>query len=299
MNREEFRKYTENEIIILDGATGSFFVAAGMPQRVCVEEWILEHPQLLEQLQKDYIQAGSNIIYAPTFGANRIRLASLNKEGDIKRLNSEPVKLSKSIAGKGALVAADISMTGMFLDPDDEIGFDKLVDVYTEQAQITAEAGADLFIVETMLSLKDTVAAVKGIRKAAPDLACMTTLTFEKNGRTIYGDKPEDVARVLYEEGADAVGANCSTGPADMLPIIEKMVESVKIPVIAKPNAGLPQPGPNGTVKYDLSEDGFAVDMVKMLEAGANILGGCCGTTPEYIRMLASFTHQMMFRSRE
>ena len=311
MTKEEFRQFTENEISILDGATGSNLIAAGMPQGVCVEDWILNNPDVLINLQDEYIKAGSSIILAPTFGANRIRLASMGRAGEVRKLNMEMVKLSRSVADAGmpagdaagaikksrALVAGDISMSGKFYDPDDEDEEEDLVDAYREQAEILAEAGCDLILIETMISLDDAKAALKGA-KLGCNLPVMASISFEANEYTIYGNTPEQCAKELADLGADAVGANCSTGPSKMKSIIERMAKVTSLPLIAKPNAGLPMPGVNGQIKYDLSDDAFAVEMMGLLEAGANILGGCCGTTPSYIEKMAMLVRNMNFKSR-
>ena len=288
MTREEFRQLTAESIIIYDGATGSWLMAKGMPRGICPEAWIREHKDLMEELQKAYVKAGSQIILAPTFGANRERLKGFHKEGEIEDLNTENVRISREAAGGKALVAGDISMTGLIIYPDDDESFEEAVDVYKEQAQILVNAGVDLFAVETMISLEDARAAVCAIREVC-DLPVMATMSFESNGRTLYGDLPEDAARVLTEAGADAVGINCSTGPDKILPLITAMRAATDLPLIAKPNAGLPNPQPDGSVTYDMMPEDFAVHMKKLVEAGASIIGGCCGTTPEYIEKLRDF----------
>ena len=285
MTREEFRQMTEKGITIYDGATGSWLMAHGMPKGVCPEEWIKDHPDVLKELQRGYVEAGSQILIVPTFGANRERLKGYHKDGEITALNTENVKSSKEAAAGKALVAGDISMTGLIIYPDDDESFDEAVDVYKEQAQILVDAGVDLFAVETMISLEDARAAVHAIREIC-DLPVMVTLSFEANGRTLYGDLPENAAQVLTEEGADAVGINCSTGPDKVLPLIEAMRKATDLPLIAKPNAGLPTPQADGSVTYDMSEEDFAEHMKALVAAGACIVGGCCGTTPAYIEKL-------------
>ena len=293
MTREEFKKMVSENIVILDGATGSNLIAAGMPQGVCPEVWTIENPEAVTELQKKYAEAGSMIVYAPTFGGNSERLKGYGKSGEVERINTENVALSKAaVSGSDGniLVAGDMSMTGMIIYPDDDESFDEAVDVYKEQAEALVKAGADLFVVETMISLEDARAAVHAIREVC-DLPVMVTMSFETNLRTLYGDTPESVAEVLTEAGADAIGSNCSSGPANMVPVIKAMKAVTDLPLIANPNAGLPQTGADGKVTYDLSPEGFAEQMKELIEAGAVIVGGCCGTTPEYIRCLRSITH--------
>lgn len=286
MTREEFRQMTQQGTVLYDGATGTNLIAAGMSRGVCPEAWILEHPEAILELQKGYVEAGSRIILAPTFGANRERLTGYHKESEIVRLNKENVDLSIQASGGKALVAGDISMSGVMIFPDDDESLEEAMDVYREQAQILSGSGIDLFAVETMISLEDAKAALQSIREVC-DLPVMVTMSFEPNGRSLYGDRPEDAARILTEAGADAVGINCSAGPEVILPFIEAMKKETTLPLIAKPNAGLPVTHSDGTVTYDMSADDFVVHMKKLLEAGVSIAGGCCGTTPEYIRKLA------------
>ncbi|MBQ9030573.1 MAG: homocysteine S-methyltransferase family protein [Parasporobacterium sp.] len=286
MTAEQFRQQLSNGVMLYDGATGSNLIAAGMPRGVCPEAWVQENPEIMLNLQKAYVEAGSRIILAPTFGANRERLKGYRKEGDLVMLNTENVALSRKASGGKALVAGDISMSGVMIYPDDDESFEEAVEVYQEQAQILADAGVDLFAVETMISLEDARAAVYAIRQVS-DLPILATMSFEANGRSLYGDLPEDAARVLTEAGVNAVGINCSAGPVHVLPFVQAMKEVTDLPIIAKPNAGLPQTQPDGSVTYDMSEEEFAASMKKVVEAGAVIVGGCCGTTPAYIRRLA------------
>lgn len=284
--------------MILDGATGSNLIAAGMPARGCAEQWVCEHTDILRDLQKKYLEAGSDVIYAATFGANRARLASHGLEDEIERFNTVPVQLAREIATpQQHIVAGDISMTTLMADFEDKEDFREVLDIYKEQARILADAGSEILVVETMLNLDEARAAVLAAREVC-DLPVMVTLSFEANGYTLYGDTPEKAAKVLAEAGADAVGSNCSTGPDKMLSVIEKMADAVSLPIIAKPNAGIPQPGPNGTVKYDMSADEFAVSMARLIEAGASLVGGCCGTTPDYIQKLSFLVQNMSFESK-
>lgn len=299
MKRDIFQSITQDRIMILDGATGSGLIAAGMPARGCTEQWVCEHTDVLVNLQKQYLEAGSQVIYAATFGANRVRLASHGLADEIERFNTVPVQLARQIATERQhIVAGDISMTTMMADFSDEEDFKEVVDVYKEQIGYLVKAGSEILVVETMINLDEARAAVTAAREVC-DLPVMATMTFEENGYTLYGDTPEKAAKVLQEAGADAVGANCSTGPDKMLPVIEKMADAVSLPIIAKPNAGIPQPGPNGTVKYDMSADEFAVSMTRLIEAGACLVGGCCGTTPDYIQKLWFLVQNMSFESRK
>lgn len=284
MTKQEFRKRIENGPLILDGATGTMLQKAGMPIGVCPEEWILENKEVMVKLQQDYVAAGSDIVYAPTFTANRIKLEEYGLEDHIVRMNEELVALSKEAVGDKALVAGDITMTGLQLYPIGDFMFDELVEVYKEQASILAEAGVDLFVVETMMSLQECRAAVLAIQEVC-DLPIMVSLTYNEDGRTLYGTDPATATVVLQSLGIDAIGINCSTGPEEMITPVVKMTEYATIPVFAKPNAGLPELE-DGVTVYKTTPEEFAAVGKKLVEAGAAILGGCCGTTPEHIRAL-------------
>lgn len=285
MNRKDFLKFCENRIVFLDGATGSNLMKAGMPAGVCPEEWILEHRQVLKDLQKSYKEAGSNIVYAPTFTGNRIKLSDYGLEDRICEINTELVKLSREAVGSDVLVAGDLTMTGKQLKPVGNLDFEELIEVYKEQIKILEEAGCDIFVVETMMSLQECRAALIAAKEVS-DLAVMVTLTFEADGRTLFGSDPEASAICLEALGAAAIGANCSTGPDKMQSIIEKMASVTSIPVIAKPNAGLPKVDSEGNTGYDMDRDTFVKEMKRLIDSGASVIGGCCGTTPEFIKGL-------------
>lgn len=292
MRKEEFQKFAENRLIYLDGATGSNLMKRGMPGGVCPEKWILEHPEVFIGLQKEFVEAGSNIIYAPTFTANRIKLKEYGLEGQIEEINHQLVKLSKDAACGKALVAGDLTMTGRQLAPIGDMDFEELINVYKEQIRLVCDAGVDLLIVETMMSLQETRAALIAAKEVC-DLPVMVTLTFESDGRTLYGTEGVSAAVTLEKLGACAIGANCSTGPDKMVELIQSISEVVSIPVIAKPNAGMPCLNGEGETVYDMDANTFGKEMKRLVDAGACILGGCCGTTPEYIEKLVAHTKDM------
>lgn len=292
MNRKNFKKLTENKLIYLDGATGSNLMKRGMPSGVCPEKWILDHPDVLIGLQKEYIEAGSNIIYAPTFTANRIKLKEYGLEDQIEEINERLVKLSIRAAAGKALVAGDVTMTGRQLAPMGNMDFEELISVYKEQITLLDRAGVDLIAVETMMSLQETRAALIAAKEVC-DLPVIVTLTFEENGRTLYGTDAVTAAITLEKLGAAAVGANCSTGPDKMISLIEQIAEVVEIPVIAKPNAGMPSLNEQGETIYGMEAGAFAQEMKALVKAGAGILGGCCGTTPAHIKRLAEETKNL------
>lgn len=285
MTKQEFREYIKKGPIILDGATGTNLMDSGMPLGVCPEAWILEHPDVLLNLQKSYVEAGTNIVYAPTFTGNRIKLAEYGLEDRLEEINRSLVALSRKAVGDKALVAGDMTMTGQQLFPLGNLMFEELVEVYKEQARVLAEAGVDLFVVETMMSLQESRAAVLAIHEVC-DLPVMVTLTYNEDGRTLFGTPPESAVVVLQSLGVDVIGINCSTGPMEMVEPVAKMAEYATVPLLAKPNAGLPELEGKKTI-YRMTPEEFADAGVALVKAGAALIGGCCGTRPEHIRALS------------
>ena len=286
MTKKEFAEFIKNnKIVLLDGATGTELAKRGMPLSASESMWVCEHPDITKEIKKGYLDAGSQIIYAPTFSSNREKLKSFGAENDIERLNRTAVEITREVVGDKALLAGDIGMSGVMLEPYGDYEYDALVDVYKEQMDILAKAGCDLLVIETMMNLEEMEAALEAAA-AVCELPVMATMTFEEHGKTLYGVTPEAAAEALIAKGADAIGANCSTGPDKMLAVIEKFAAVSTVPVIAKPNAGLPTPLPDGGVRYDVEPEEFVENMKAIIEAGATIVGGCCGTTPEYIKKL-------------
>ena len=294
MTKKEFREYLSKGAIVLDGATGTNLMAAGMPIGVCPEAWVMEHQDVLYDLQSAYVKAGTNIVYAPTFTGNRIKLEEYGLEDRIEEINTELVRLSKRAVDGKALVAGDMTMTGKQLFPLGDLMFEELVDVYKEQASILDHAGADLFVVETMMSLQECRAAVIAIKEVS-DLPIMVTLSYNEDGRTLFGTPPETAVVVLQSLGVDAIGINCSTGPMEMVELVEKMAQYSTVPILAKPNAGLPELEDDKTV-YKMTPQEFADAAVALVNAGASIVGGCCGTTPEHIKALSDAVRELPIR---
>ena len=291
MTKQEWKQLTENKIVYLDGAMGSNLIKRGMPQGVCPEKWIIENRDVVVGLQREYVEAGTNILYAPTFTANRPKLQEYGLQDSLVDINKQLVAISKEAASGKAFVAGDITMTGVQLKPMGLMDFEELVDIYKEQAKALLEGGVDLFVVETMMSLQETRAAVIAIKEVC-DLPILATMTFEKDGRSLFGTDARTAAVVLSSLGVDAVGANCSTGPVHMAEVIAAMASVTDIPIIAKPNAGIPRLNEAGETVYDNTPDNFANEMEVLVKAGATVLGGCCGTSPEYIDSLHKCAYQ-------
>lgn len=294
MTKEQFRTLLKQKILILDGATGTNLQRAGMPTGVCPEVWILEHPEILVNLQVDYINAGSNIVYAPTFSGNRIKLEEYGWENELESINRRLVGLSKEAVAKTgyrAYVAGNLTMTGRQLYPIGKLKLEKLIDVYKEQIRVLVKAGVDLLVVETMMSLAEARAALIAAKETC-ELPVIISMTYNEDGRTLFGTDPETAVTVLQSLGADVIGINCSTGPAEMIPMVERMRRFATVPILAKPNAGMPELVDGETV-YAMTPEQFAEYGRQLVEAGAGIIGGCCGTTKEHITALAQTVRLM------
>ena len=284
MTREEFETLTGQGIVYLDGACGSNLYLAGMPRGICAEQWIMEHEQVMMDLQRGYVEAGSQMIYAPTFGANRAALSLYGLEKQIREYNSRLVDLSRRAVGDRALVGGDLSPTGKVLTSQGgETEVDEVYEIYREQIACLAEEGVDFLVAETMLSVEETMIALDAAQSVC-QLPVLCSLTLEADGNALYGGNGVEAVETLQDMGASAVGVNCSVGPDQLENVIRNMKRAARIPILAKPNAGLPLMDEQGNAHYSMGPQEFALHMKKLVQAGASLIGGCCGTTPEYIK---------------
>lgn len=271
--------------LILDGATGTQLQKRGYQGDVSAEQWVLDHPDSIQDIQRRYVQAGSRVVYAPTFGANRQKLEERGIFNQTAEYNRRLTALSQQAVEGRAWVAGDISPTGLFLSPLGEASFEELVDIYAEQAAGLEQAGVDLFVVETMMTLADARAAVLAIRSVS-DRPIFVTFTCDESGRCLSGTDVAAALVVLQGMGVSAFGLNCSTGPEQMLKQLRRLRDYARVPLIAKPNAGMPVTV-DGKTTYDCTPEEFVRWVPDMLQAGTAIFGGCCGTDEDYIAALA------------
>ena len=271
--------------VILDGATGTELQKNGMPSGVCPEAWCLDNPEIIQAVHASYAQAGAQVVYSCTFGANRYKLKQYGMEGDVRRVNRDLVRLAKEACGPKALVAGDIGPTGLFVEPFGPLPFEEAVEAFKEQVRGLIDGGCDLIVIETMIDIQETRAALLAVKETA-DIFTLVSMTYEEDGHTLGGTPPVAALLTLQSLGADAVGCNCSTGPEKMVEFVAAMKPYATVPLLAKPNAGMPRLVGLNTV-FDMEAGAFAAEGKKLIEAGANLLGGCCGTTPAHIRSLA------------
>ena len=270
--------------LILDGATGTELQKRGFTGVVSAEEWVLAHPESILDIQRRYVDAGSRVLYAPSFGANRQKLEEHGIFNQTAAYNRRLAALSKQAAAGRALVAGDLSPTGLFLSPMGETSFRELVDIYTPQAAGLEEAGVDLFVIETMMTLSDARAAVLAVRSVS-DKPIFVTFTCDEKGRTVSGTDITAALVIMQGMGVDAFGLNCSAGPQEMLVQLRRLREYARVPLIAKPNAGMPQIV-DGKAVYSCPPEEFTALVPELLQAGVAIFGGCCGTDAGHIAAL-------------
>ena len=276
--RSEFWK---DNILILDGAMGTVLQQRGLPPGGKPELLNFTDPNLLRSIYREYIEAGSQVINANTFGANALKLASAGYSVD--QVVSAAIAVAReAAAGTAVKVSLDLGPLGELLEPMGSLTFERAYELFKEVAVAGERAGADLVSIETMTDLYETKAALLAVKENT-GLPVFVTMSFEEDGRTFTGCTVASMARTLEGLGADAIGLNCSLGPDKLYPFLKELCENTRLPVIAKPNAGLPDPVDG---HYDLGPDEFAAALLPCLEAGVTIFGGCCGTSPEYIRKL-------------
>ncbi len=293
MNRMEFRTLIEKKPLILDGATGTWLQEHGLTAGCCPTRWLLENPEALVELQTSYYESGSDIVIAFSFGANRYKLDSeLSATSSVAAINQQVAEISAKVrdtcaakSGKNLYIAGDLAPTGQFLYPAGDLNFEELIEIYGEQVDGLLAGGVDLFIVETMLDLAQTRAAVLAVRDRC-DLPVIASLTLAENGRTLAGDLPLAALLSLQAAGADAFGFNCSFGPDKLSEVLLPLLVESNLPLLLKPNAGLPCLMDGKTI-FPLAPESFTEAMKPAIKGGIRLLGGCCGTGPGHIRSLS------------
>ncbi|MBI5756069.1 MAG: homocysteine S-methyltransferase family protein [Nitrospirae bacterium] len=276
----------KHEVLLLDGSMGVMLQNRGLPPGYAPDLWNIERPDIVLEVHREYIKAGSDIILTNTFGSTRLRLSEYGAENRLREINQEAVRIARKAAGDRAFVAGDIGPCGVTVHPLGELSFDDAVDIFSRQVEALASAGCDLIVIETMFDLIEVRAAVVAAKMSAKGLPIAALMTFTQDGRTDTGTDPETAATVLDGLGVDIIGVNCSTGPAEMVGVVKKMAQTTNSFICAQPNAGLPT-NVGGKTVFPASAEEIASYAEQFAEAGVNILGGCCGTTPDYIKLLS------------
>ncbi len=284
--------FAQPDPILYDGATGTLLQAFDLPMGTAPEKWVLENPASVYVAAEAYVNAGSQIILTCTFGGTAFRLLDAGLDDQAEEINRRAVELAKQAAGERALVAGSMGPLGRMAVMLAEVTFPDAVEQFAQQAQALAEAGVDLLQIESMSDLQEVHAAIEGIRQVT-QLPIFVTLSFDTGGATLVGTTPLLAARELAGCGVAAMGANCGSGPENMVKILSEMRSGApEALLIAKPNAGLPTIS-GGEAVYSIEPEPFATYAVEWVKAGAKIIGGCCGTTPRYIEEIKRrFAHR-------
>ena len=284
LTKEQFLAKLNNGPLILDGATGSNLRAAGMPKDCCTETWVLENPESLVALQRAYAEAGSHVVYAPTFQATPLSLEKVGMAAHTERINEALVALSRS-AAPGCLIAGDLTTMAAVCESWDPDNFDLMVAAYRRQIRGLVDGGADLLIGETLLYPQEAE-AIWEAAQAEKAGAVLFSFTMQPDGTLFSGQDAAKALHSLEVLGAAAVGFNCVAASGDTPYLVSKLRRQVRGPLICKPNAGLPSTAPDGTECYTMTADVFGAIQAQCRQNGASLLGGCCGTTPAHIAAL-------------
>ena len=274
--------------IIFDGAMGTMLMAAGLSPGETPELWNLERPDVVIDIHRQYFEAGSDVVHTNTFGGNTLKLADKGLEEKTSVINSEAAKIAKEVCPEGKFVAGDIGPTGKMLKPLGDVGPEEMETCFHSQATALIQGGADLISIETMFSLEEALLALKGAKKAGNLLvAASITYTKTKNGFfTMMGEGVGQCVLALEAAGADVIAANCTLGSQDMIPLMKELRAATNKPILVQPNAGKPITR-KGITCYQQTPKEFAKDGFELRKAGADMIGGCCGTDPEFIRELS------------
>jgi 5-methyltetrahydrofolate--homocysteine methyltransferase len=276
-----------NEYLVADGATGTNLIYRGLPNGVTAETWVLEQPEQVIQLHKDFVTAGADIILTSTFGASSIRLKGSRLEGKVDSVNRKAVELARNAAaGTQTFIAGSLGPVGQLLKPYGPLTVDEVQAAYAEQAHIISESGADLLVVETQFDLGEIKAAIDGVRSES-ELPLIVSLSYDRGNRTMMGLSPTQAGKELNGLPVDIIGINCGRSLEENFQNLIELRQVTPKPIWFKPNAGLPHIDSLGKTVYEISPEAMGEQVVSWLEAGAQIVGGCCGTNPDHLKEIS------------
>lgn len=275
----------EGKILVSDGAMGTMLQSFGLEAGQCPELWNLTHPEKVQQVHHAYLEAGAQFLTTNTFGGNRLRLSAHGLGVQVAEVNRRAVELAREVAGETAVVMASVGPSGALLEPLGDLSEAQAFDIFSEQITALRDGGADTVILETFMALEEIVTALRAAKSLC--MKVIASMSFGTGERTMMGVTPEQAGTTLMQEGALVVGANCSTGAQEMVPVIRRMRQAVPTPLIAQPNAGMPVLM-EGKAVYTQKPEEMAQFAAPFVEAGANIVGSCCGSTPEFTRAIVS-----------
>lgn len=283
-------------LVVFDGAMGTMIYARGVFINQCYDELSIRAPDLIRGIHEEYVKAGAEVIETNTFGANRVKLQQHGLSGEVANINSAAARLARAVAGEAVLVAGAVGPLGVRLEPYGPTSRDDAQVIFAEQMRALRDGGADLFILETFSDLDELTQAIAAAREVDSAMPVIAQVAINADGVTAYGATPEDIARTLDAAGADVIGLNCSVGPQTILEAIEKMAPLTTRKLSAQPNAGMPR-DVGGRTMYMASPEYMATYARHLVVAGAKMIGGCCGTTPDHIREIAEGVRPLAPRS--
>ncbi len=275
--------------ILLDGGMGTELIRFDFPKGVCPESWNVEKPEIVKKIHKSYFDAGSDVVLTNSFGGSKVKLASYGLEDRCYELNRKAAALANEVKPEGKFIAGSMGPTGKFLKPHGELTEDELEEAYAEQAKGLVAGNVDFLLIETQYDIKEALCALRGTRKYS-DLPAFVTMTFNRNPRgyfTIMGNSVSQCVEELEKKSVPVIGTNCTLDSADMVELVKIMREATSLPLIVQANAGQPSISSDGTVAYSQDIEDYVGYIPQMIKNGANIIGGCCGTNPDYIRRMA------------
>ena len=277
----------EKKVLVSDGATGTNLIQRGLPKGMPAENWVLENPEEITRLHQDFIKAGADIILTCTFGGSKIRLEQSNLSGQFKEINTKAAKLARKAAeDAGVLVAGSIGPLGHMLKPLGLLEESEAEKNYRDQAAILSDAGVDILLIETQFDLVEATAAVQGARNAS-DLPIICSFSFDRGTKTMMGVSPTKFAEALEGSGISMIGINCGKGLEENYACLQELSSATSLPIWFKPNAGLPIINQSGETEYSIFPEEMAENVHLWLKAGAEIIGGCCGTSPDHLRQIS------------
>jgi 5-methyltetrahydrofolate--homocysteine methyltransferase len=287
MNSNRFiDRLKSNKMIVLDGATGTNLQRRGLPVGVPSDIWVMDNPQAVIQLHQDFLAAGSDILLTNTFGSSRLHLRHAGLEDRFEETNRQAVALlRKAVEGTNALVGGSLGPLGEMLQPYGTLSEEDAMQYYAEQARVLSEAGVDLLVIETQFDLNEAKAAIRGALSVSP-LPLVCSFSYDRGTRSMMGVRPAQMAKELADSGVTALGINCGRSLEDNLKALQELAQATVLPIWYKPNAGLPRTDETGSLVYDVTPEMIAAQVPQWISAGARLVGGCCGTSPEHLRAI-------------
>jgi 5-methyltetrahydrofolate--homocysteine methyltransferase len=289
MTRKGFLdRLNEGQILVSDGATGTNLQQQGLPVGAAAETWVLENPEAIQSLNRAFVEAGSDILLTCTFGGTKIRLSASNLEGHFEAVNRKAVEITRQAAQGGeALVAGSIGPTGHMLAPLGTVSVEEAEENFRDQARLLVEGGVDLIVIETQFDINEALAAVRGVRSVVGGIPLVCSFSYDRGARTMMGVSPADMASHLGTAEVDVLGINCGRSLDENLDALTQLQAVTEKPIWFKPNAGLPETDDEGKPTYSVSPSEMGALASAWIEAGAQILGGCCGTSPAHLAAIA------------